>query len=81
MKDSLRQGVSLETKKEEKEAITFEDEENFWSAGLFGSGTAKQLLNTIYFYNAEMFGLRDSDGHRKIWKMKWQCSWLILMIN
>ena len=44
MKDSTRQGVSLQTKKEEKEAVTDEDEEKFWSAGLFGSGTAKQYL-------------------------------------
>jgi len=33
--------------KEEKEAVTDEDDEKFWSAGLFGSGTAKQLLDTI----------------------------------
>ena len=30
MKDSTRQGVSLQTKKEEKEAVTDEDEEKFW---------------------------------------------------
>ena len=65
MKDSTRQGVSLQTKKEEKEAVTDEDEEKFWSAGLFGSGTAKQLLHTIYFYNGKMFGLRGGE-HRNI---------------
>ena len=65
MKDSTRQGVSLQTKKEEKEAVTDEDEEKFWSAGLFGSGTAKLLLDTIYFYNGKMFGLRGGE-HRKI---------------
>ena len=43
MKDSTQQGVSLQRKKEEKEAVTDEDEEKCWSAGLFGSGTAKQL--------------------------------------
>jgi len=42
MKNSTRQGVSLQTKKEDKEAVTDEDKEKFWSAGLFGSGTAKQ---------------------------------------
>ena len=31
----------LQTKKEEKEAVTDKDEEKFWSAGLFGSETAK----------------------------------------
>ena len=76
MKDSTRQGVSLQTKKEEKEAVTDEDEEKFWSAGLFGSGTAKQLLDTIYFYNGKMFGLC---GQRK--KLNCQCSLFIMMIN
>ena len=46
MMGSTRQGVSLQTKKEEKEAVIDEDEEKFWSAGLFVSGTAKQLLDT-----------------------------------
>ena len=41
------------------------DEEKFWSAGLFGSGTAKELLDTICFYNGKMFGLHDGE-HRKI---------------
>ena len=70
MKDSMRQGVSLQTKKEEKEAaVTEEEKEKFWSAGLFGSGMAKQLLDTIYFCNGKMFGLRSQ---RK--KMSWLCS-------
>ena len=68
--------MSLQTKEEEKEAVTEEEEEKFWSAGLFGSGITKQLLDTIYFYNNKMFGLR---GQRK--KLDWQCSWLIMMIN
>ena len=66
MKDSTRQGVSLQTKKEDKEAVTDEDEEKFWSGGLFGSGTAKQLLHTIYFYNGKNFCQRK--------KMNCQCS-------
>ena len=69
MKDSMWQGVSLQTKKEEKEAVTDEDEGKFWSARLFGNGQAKQLLDTIYFYNGKMFGL---GGQQK--KMNWQCS-------
>ena len=32
-------------------------------------GIAKQILDTIYFYNGKMFGLR---GQRK--KLNWQCS-------
>ena len=63
------QGVSLQTKEEEKEAVTKQKEEKFFSAGLFGSGIAKQSLDTTYFYDGKMFGLR---GQRK--KMNWQCS-------
>ena len=47
MKDSMQQGMSLQSKKKEKEAVTEEKEEKSWSAGLFGSGIAKQLLDTI----------------------------------
>ena len=39
--------MSLQTKKGEKQAVTEEEEEKFWSAGLFGSGIAKQLLDII----------------------------------
>lgn len=65
MKDSTREGVSLQTKKEDKEAVTDEEEEKFWSTGLFGSATAKTLLETIYFYNGKLFGLRGGE-HRNI---------------
>ena len=36
----MRHGVSLQTKKEEKEAVTEEEEEKFWSAGLFRNSQA-----------------------------------------
>ena len=65
MKDATHQGVSLETKKKEKEAVTDEEEELFWSKGLLGCGTAKSLLNTVYYYNGKIFGLRGSE-HRKL---------------
>ena len=58
----MRQGVSLQTKKGEKEAVAEKDEEKFWSAGLFSGRIARQLLDTIYFHNCKMFGFR---GQRK----------------
>lgn len=42
MNNSTLQGVTLHIKKGDKEAVTHEDREKFWSAGLFGSETAKQ---------------------------------------
>ena len=66
MKDARRAKVFLlKPKKEEKEAVTGEEEELFWSKGLLGCGTAKSLLNTVYYYNGKMFGLRGSE-HRKL---------------
>ena len=61
MKEATRMGVTLKTKGDEKEAVNSE-EELFWSKGLFG---AKSLLNTVYFYNGKLFGLRASE-HRNI---------------
>ena len=37
----------------------------FWSKGLLGCGTAKSLLNTVYYYSGKMFGLRRSE-HRTL---------------
>ena len=53
MKDATHEGISLETTKEEKEAVTDEEEDLFWSKGLLGCGRAKSLLNTVYYYNGK----------------------------
>ena len=58
MKEATRIGVTLKTKGDEKEAVNSEEEELFWSKGLFGLSSAKSLLNTVYFYNGKLFGLR-----------------------
>ena len=50
MKDGTRAGVALQTKREEKEAVSDEDEQLCWRNGLSGQSTAKSLLNSIYFY-------------------------------
>ena len=42
-----------------------EEEATFWEKKLLGTTSAKSLLNTIYFYNGKIFGLRGGD-HRKI---------------
>ena len=72
MKDSTRQGVSLQTKKGKKEAVKDEDEEKFWSAGLFGSGTAKQLFDNIYFYNGKMFGVVNKKAELAVQLINYQ---------
>ena len=65
LKDATREGVHLKSKKEEKEAISDEEEELFWRLNLLGMSTAKSLLNIVYFYNSKLFGLRGGK-HRKL---------------
>ena len=65
MKDCTRAGVALQTKREEKEAVSDEDEELFWRNRLLGQSTAKSLQNSIYFYNGKTFGLRGGE-HRNL---------------
>ena len=45
MKDGNSAGVAIQTKREEKEAVSDEDEQLFWRNGLLGQSTAKSLLN------------------------------------
>ena len=62
MKEATRMGATLKTKGDEKEAVNNEEEkELFWSKGLFGQSSARTLLNTVYFYNGKLFGLRASE--------------------
>ena len=57
-----RTGMTAKTRKEEKEAITEEEEELFWEKGLLGNSTSKSLLNTVYFYNGKLFGLTEAEN-------------------
>ncbi|XP_070571326.1 uncharacterized protein KIAA1958-like [Ptychodera flava] len=50
------------------EALTATEEELLWESGQLGGHNAKSLLNTIWYYNTEFFGLRGRDEH---YKMKW----------
>ena len=64
MKDATRCDLTVSTKKDKKEAIT-DEEDLFWSKGLMGTGSSNSLLNTVYFYNGKLFGLRGGE-HRNI---------------
>ena len=63
MKDATRCEVTVSTKKDEKEAIT--DEDLFWSRGLKVTDSSNWLLNTVYFNNGKLFGLRGGE-HKNI---------------
>ena len=49
----------------ERVFVSEEEEATFWDKKLLGTTSAKSLLNTMYFYNGKIFGLRGGD-HRKI---------------
>lgn len=63
MKSCTRECVG--SKQPEKESITEAEEEAFWANGLLGKSSSQALLNTVYFYNGKLFGLRSSE-HRAI---------------
>ena len=56
-------------KRKQAEPITADEEAMLWSTGQLGSGSAHALLNTVYFYNCKVFGLRSYDEHDSL-----QCS-------
>ena len=54
----------LGTQTRQAEPITEDEEIQLWSAGQLGKHSAQALLNTVYFCNCKMFGLRSQDEHR-----------------
>ena len=64
MKASTREGVDVASNRPEKERIT-DQEDLFWQKGLLGSSSSEALLNSVYFYNWKLFGLRSAE-HRHI---------------
>ena len=61
MKDAQKSGI--DNKKAQKERVTDEEEKQMWDQGYLGNDSAKKLLNTVYFYNGKLFGIRSSE-HR-----------------
>ena len=62
MKDAHR--ADIKNVKYEKEGFLGE-EELMWQKGIIGKSTVETLMNTIYFYNGKIFGLRVA-AHRII---------------
>lgn len=65
MKNATFQGIGKDSKRTDREGITLQDEKLMWEKGLLGYFTAKSLLDTIYFYNGKLFGLRSKE-HRNL---------------
>jgi len=65
MRQATQQGVGMQSKMEERQEITEEDEATLWKMGLMGCQSARSLLSTLYFYNGKLFGLRSKE-HRNL---------------
>ncbi|XP_061170897.1 zinc finger MYM-type protein 2-like [Saccostrea echinata] len=58
------QGVGTSTK--QAEPISEEAENVLWEKGLLGNSTGESMLNTVFFYNCKLFGLRAVDEHKTL---------------
>ena len=56
----------LGTKKKQAEPISPDEEAILWLSGQLGCHSAEALLNTVYYYNCKVFGLRSYDEHRNL---------------
>lgn len=62
-------GSGLRASVRRAEPITPDEEALLWTSGQFGTHNIKVILNTVYYYNCKVFGLRSFDDHRNL-----QCS-------
>ena len=56
----------LGTQPKQAEPITEDEESRLWRSGQLGKQSSQALLNTVYYYNCKMFGLRSQDEHRNL---------------
>ncbi len=57
---------SLGTSSRQAEPITPDEEAILWTTGQFGTHNGQALLNTVYYYNCKVFGLRSYDEHKNL---------------
>ena len=63
MRETNKMGIAQAKKKPERSGVTDEEELELWRQNLLGGQSAESLLNTLYFYNGKLFGLRPNE-HR-----------------
>lgn len=64
MSELTKQRVGTTTK--QAEPISEESENMLWNKGLLGDSSSNSILNTVFFYNSKLFGLRRVDEHREL---------------
>ena len=62
-------GLGLGTTTKQAQPITPDEEALLWTSRQLGTHSAKSMLNSVYYYNCKVFGLRCIDEHRNL-----QCS-------
>ena len=63
MREANKIGIAQERKKPQRGDVTEEEKLELWRQNLLGGHSAESLLNTLYFYNGKLFGLRANE-HR-----------------
>ena len=64
MNKLLCEGIG--TVKKVAQPITPSKEEILWQSGLLGCHSIESMMNTIFYYNCKLFGLRGEDEHRNL---------------
>ena len=65
MKQATFHGIGNKFQRQERKGISEEEESALWRKNLLGCSSAKSLVNTIYFYNGKLFGIRAKE-HRDL---------------
>ena len=65
MREATKLGITQETKMAPRQDVTVEEETKLWELQLLGDNSAESLVNTLYFYNGKLFGLRSNE-HRML---------------
>jgi len=63
-KELKQEGLGNKPKK--TEPLTAEEENRLWEAGQLGANDPTALLNTMWFFNTKLFGLRATDENRQL---------------
>ncbi|XP_033741792.1 zinc finger MYM-type protein 2-like [Pecten maximus] len=64
MKDLTSRGIG--GRKKEADPISPENENVLWEKEQLGGKSSQSLLNTVFYYNCKLFGLRGMDEHRAL---------------
>jgi len=63
-KELKQEGLGKKPRK--TEPLTADEENRLWVAGQLGASDPTALLNTVWFFNTKLFGLRGSGENRKL---------------